>query len=60
MLVRLAMISFSFLVAAQPPLPPGAPNARVAGRVVEADTSGPVSGAVVMLVPVAPPFPALR
>jgi hypothetical protein len=53
MLVLLAMISFSFLVAAQPPLPPGAPNARVAGRVVDADTSGPVSGAVVMLVPVA-------
>jgi hypothetical protein len=57
MLAALLMLSFSLLVAQLPPMPPGAANARVTGRVVDAGTSVPVPGAFVTLVPVAQPFP---
>jgi Carboxypeptidase regulatory-like domain len=56
---QLVTVSFSLLMAAQPPsMPSGAPDARLAGRVVDAETSAPVAGAIVRLVPVAQPFPA--
>jgi hypothetical protein len=58
MLAALLTLSFSLLVAQPPPMPPGEANARVTGRVVDAGTGVPLPGALVILVPVAPPFPA--
>ena len=57
MLVQALTLLSSFAVAAQLPSIPTAANARVAGRVVDAETSAPVPGAFVMLVPVVQQVP---
>ncbi len=58
MIAQLLSVSFSLLVVAQfQPMAPAAANARVEGRVVDRDTSMPLPGAVVMLVPVASSIP---
>src|SRR5436309_3067449 len=58
MLSALLTLPLSLLIAQPPAMPPGAANARVTGRVVEAETGAPVSGAFVLLVPVVQSFPA--
>ena len=58
MLAALLTLPLSLLIAQPLAVPPGAANARVTGRVVEAETGAPLSGAFVLLVPVVQSFPA--
>jgi Carboxypeptidase regulatory-like domain len=56
--MSLALLTVSFALLIQPQyVQPPIMNARVAGRVADAGTGAPVAGALVMLLPVAQPFP---
>jgi hypothetical protein len=58
MFFALVTVVFVLFMQPQPPVtPPGAADARIAGRVVDAESSAAVAGAEVMLLPVRQPFP---